>query len=253
MEKELRTKIKDYADKIPAKDLKKVVKIMERLAKNQEKVNRDKKRPVSFSEACDKLVAKMDQGLTPKIDPYMFKDIASTIYNDQTYSEDCEAVLKPIFVALNTMETAGNAVILSAKFLKGLALYKYTKIYQLEIAEQKFGLKRAQISRYISFFKLASEYSWLVFIDLDFSTLMKNIKALKSTLKNYEQLKFPCPYLQFSSISVDFEAAQRSGNNNQTNPFNDSDMELDIEGLSLGNATSSPSMYQNMIIKQEQE
>jgi len=133
-------------------------------------------------------------------DSNMFRNIVNTINNAQTYTNNCELTLNGIFETLDNFEAGGNAVILSAKFLKGLALYKYINLYQLKVAEEKFGLRRAQISRYISFYKLVTEYNWLIFVDLDFSKLMKNIKHLKNTLKNYDQLKNSCPFLQFLSV-----------------------------------------------------
>ena len=85
MEKELRTKIKTSVDKIPQKDLKKLQKYIERLTKNQEKVNQSKKGPISFSKACDKLVTKIQQNLTPKIDSNMFRNIVNTINQDTNH------------------------------------------------------------------------------------------------------------------------------------------------------------------------
>lgn len=72
---------------------------------------------------------------------------------------------------------------------------------------------------------------------------------LKHTLKKYEQLKTSCSLLQFPSISVDFEAAQSSGNNAQTNAFTDPDMKLDYEGCELVNVTSPTTMFKDMAVQ----
>jgi hypothetical protein len=218
MDKELRTKIKVKIDTMSPKELKKVNNFIEKLSKLK-KTQKAQKKAFDFTESCVNLVTMIQQNLIPKIDAKLFSSIAETIHNDKTYIKNCEFTLNNVFETLNSFENAGNAVILYSRFLKGFALLKYTKNFSIKVAEEKFVLKKAQICAYISFSKLVLEYNWLIFIGLDFTKLTRKMALLKQTLKKYEQLKTSCSLLQFPSISVDFEAAQSSGNNAQTNAF----------------------------------
>ena len=78
------------------------------------------------------------------------------------------------------------------------------KTFSLKTAEHTLSLQRAQLSRYIAFYKLVCKYQWLIYIDLNFTQITKNIKQKKEIMEmeQYEVLKQPCPYIDPHLVNV---------------------------------------------------
>ena len=182
--------ITESADTLSSKNVLKVKKFIERLSGQERKVPA---KNVMFVTACNVLVEQIEQKIVPFHYDYNndFVKLSSAIKSKSIQE------IGNIFHILTSFENASQVISLISKFLKGQVLIRYVKTFSLKTAVHTLSLKRAQLSRYIAFYKLVCKYQWLIYINLDFTQITKNIKQKKKIMEmeQYEIFKQPCPLL----------------------------------------------------------